>query len=501
MTAVAQPLTGASSSKALWDSIDWDTVKAEVRRLQIRIAKATSEGRHGKAKALQWLLTHSFHAKALAVKRVIQNRGGKTPGVDKVIWKTSQQKFKAAQSLKRKGYQTQPLRRIYIPKKDGRQRPLSIPPMKCRAMQALHLLALDPIAEFYADKNSYGFRPKRSAADAIEVCFLALARKSSSQWIFEADIKSCFDKISHKWLQDNIPMDKDILKKWLSAGYVDDGIFHQTAEGTPQGGIASPTFLNLTLHGLEAAVINATSKRKDKVHLSIYADDFIITGSSKEVLEQKVKPVVESFLRERGLELSKEKTKITHIDDGFDFLSFNVRKYKGKFISKPSKKSIKHFLGSIREIIKSNPTAKPENLIYLLNPKIRGWANYFRHSCAKRTFSYVDSCIYKALWHWIHRRHPRKCGSWRKRKYFRTHKHRNWVFSAKISKGNSEATYADLFLASSVAVQRHIKIRAEATPYDPQFTEYFENRERYQRDMRVRFKQPPYPKYGPNVSG
>lgn len=501
MTAVAQALTGASSSKVLWDSINWDTTKAEVRRLQIRIAKATSEGRHGKAKALQWLLTHSFHAKVLAVKRVVQNRGGKTPGVDKIIWKTSQQKLKAAQSLKRKGYQAQPLRRIYIPKKDGRQRPLSIPPMKCRAMQALHLLALDPIAEFYADKNSYGFRPKRSAADAIEACFLALARKSSSQWIFEADIKSCFDKISHQWLQDNIPMDKDILRKWLAAGYVDDGILHQTTEGTPQGGIASPTFLNLTLHGLEAAVINATSKHKDKVHLSIYADDFIITGSSKEVLEQKVKPVVESFLLERGLELSKEKTKITHIDDGFDFLSFNVRKYKGKFITKPSKKSIKHFLSGIREIIKSNPTATTENLIRLLNPKIRGWANYFRHSCAKRTFNYVDSCIYKALWRWIHRRHPRKGASWRKRKYFRSHKYRNWVFSAKTSKENSEATYADLFLASSVAIQRHIKIRAEATPYEPRFAEYFENRKRYQRDMRVRFKQPPYPKYVPNVSG
>lgn len=500
MTAVAQPLTGASSSKATWDSIHWNTVKAEVRRLQIRIAKAISEGRHGKVKSLQWLLTHSFHAKLLAVKRVVQNRGGKTPGVDKIIWKTSQQKLEAAQSLKRKGYQTQPLRRIYIPKKDGRQRPLSIPPMKCRAMQALHLLALDPIAEFYADKNSYGFRPKRSAADALEACFLALARKGSSQWIFEADIKSCFDKISHEWLRNNIPMDKDILNKWLAAGYVEDGIFHQTAEGTPQGGIASPTFLNLTLSGLEEAVIRATSKRKDKVHLSNYADDFIITGSSKEVLEQKVRPVVESFLQERGLELSREKTKITHIDEGFDFLSFNVRKYKGHFITKPSKKSVKNFLGNIREIIKSNPTAKTENLIRLLNPKIHGWANYFRHSCAKRTFNYVDSCIYKALWRWIHRRHPRKCGTWQKRKYFRSHKLRNWIFSAEISEGNGPATYVDLFAASSVTVQRHIKIRAQATPYDPRFIEYFEDRKRYQRDMRARFRQPPYPKYAPNGS-
>ncbi len=501
MTAVAIPLTGASSSSETWDSIDWKIIKAEVYRLQIRIAKAVSEGRHSKVKSLQWLLTHSFHAKLLAVKRVVQNRGGKTPGIDKIIWKTPLQKMEAAQSLTRRGYQTQPLRRIYIPKKDGRQRPLSIPTMKCRAMQALHLLALDPIAEFYADKNSYGFRPKRSAADALGACHLALARKGSSQWILEADIKSCFDKISHDWLRKNIPMDKEILSKWLSAGYIDQGVFHQTEVGTPQGGLASPTLLVLTLSGLEQAVLNACSKRKDKVHFSIYADDFIITGSSKEVLETKVKPLVESFLRERGLELSQEKTKITHIDDGFDFLSTNVRKYKGKCITKPSKKSVKSFLTDIRAIIKSNPTAKTENLIHLLNPKIRGWANYHRFSCAKRTFSYVDHCIFEALWRWVHRRHPRKSAAWLKRKYFRSHGLRDWIFSARTLGDGNENQYVNLLKAGSVTVKRHIKIRAEATPYDPRFTEYFEKRERYSAMSNARSKQASLTKIAPNDTG
>jgi RNA-directed DNA polymerase len=349
--------------------------------------------------------------------------------------------------------------------------------MKCRAMQALHLLALEPVVEHYADKNSYGFRPKRSCADAMEACYLSLAKKGSSQFILEGDIKSCFDKISHKWLLDNIQMDKEILGKWLSAGYIEKGERFPTDSGTPQGGLASPALLNQTLSGLENAVISATSKRKDKVHVSIYADDFIITGSSREVLEQKVKPVVESFLRERGLELSKEKTKITHISDGFDFLSISVRKYKGKYISKPSKKSIKRFLGDIRGIIKSNSTAKTENLIRLLNPKIRGWANYFRNCCAKRTFGYIDHQIFKALWQWTHRRHPRKGTEWRRKKYFRSHKLRNWVFSAKMSKGNSPATYLDLYQASSVSIKRHIKIRAEANIFDPKFEEYFEWRE------------------------
>jgi RNA-directed DNA polymerase len=261
MTAVK--LAGASSSSASWNSIDWKTAKAEVYRLQIRIAKAISEGRHGKVKSLQWILTHSFHAKVLAVKRVVQNRGGKTPGVDKIIWETPQQKMEAAQSLTRKGYKTQPLRRIYIPKKDGRQRPLSIPSMKCRGMQALHLLALEPIVEFYADKNSYRFRPKRSAADAIGACYYALSRKGSAQWILEADIKSCFDKISHDWLRDNIPMDKEILSKWLSAGYVHQGVFHQTEFGTPQGGLASPTLLVLTLDLFKASSV--AIKRHTKI--------------------------------------------------------------------------------------------------------------------------------------------------------------------------------------------------------------------------------------------
>ena len=424
------------------------------------------------------------------MKRVVQNQGGKTPGVDKITWKTPQQKWKAAQSLTRRGYQTQPLRRIYIPKKDGRQRPLSIPTMKCRAMQALHLLALDPIAEFYADKNSYGFRPKRSAADALGACHLALAKKGSSQWVFEADIKSCFDKISHDWLRDNIPMDKEILSKWLSAGYIDNGVSHQTVSGTPQGGLASPTLLVLTLSGMEKAVRSAISKRKDKVHFSIYADDFIITGSSKEVLETKVKPLVASFLYERGLELSQEKTKITHIDDGFDFLSTNVRKYRGKCITKPSKDSVKRFLRDIRDIIKSHPTAKTENLIHLLNPKIRGWANYHRFSCAKRTFSYVDHCIHEALWSWVHRRHPGKGAIWRKKKYFRQQGLRDWIFTAKNSKDSSMNEHIDLLGASSIAVKRHIKIRAEATPYDPRFTEYFIKRERYSARSSIKSKQP-----------
>src|SRR5215510_4088998 len=200
-----------------WDSIQWNQLRHQVRRLQVRIAKAAKEERWGKVAFLQHVLTRSVAARLLAVLRVVSNKGKRTPGVDKVIWRTSRQKMQATWSLKWRGYKPQPLRRIYIPKRNGKRRPLGIPTMKDRAMQALYLLALEPVAETLADPNSYGFRPRRSIADALGQCFIALAKEDSPQWILEGDIESCFDRISHRWLLDNVHMDRDILRKWLKA--------------------------------------------------------------------------------------------------------------------------------------------------------------------------------------------------------------------------------------------------------------------------------------------
>jgi RNA-directed DNA polymerase len=483
MTAVHLVLTGASSaSNPNWLTINWEQATREVKRLQTRIAKAVREKRYGKVKALQWILTHSFSAKLLAVKRVTQSSGAHTPGVDGVLWKTPQQKMKAVKLLQRRGYHPLPLRRIYIPKKSGGERPLSIPSLIDRSMQALHLLALEPVAETRADKNAYGFRPKRSTADAIEQCFITLARKVSPSWILEGDIRACFDSLSGTWLEDNIPMDKALLSKWLRAGYIEKKTLHPTFHGVPQGGVISPCILVLALSGLEETVKSVTST-KDKVNVTSYADDFVITGVSREVLENKVMPAVAAFLKERGLELSHKKTKITHIDEGFDFLGFNVRKYKGKLLIKPSQKNVKSFLSETRKLIKSNAAIGTEALISQLNPKIRGWANYFCHVVAKDTFSYVDYFIKKAILQWIKRRHPNKSAQWMRKKYFRSQGLRNWIFSAPVVNEKGKTNFLDLISMAHIPIRRHVKIRAEATPYDPEFTEYF-----LKRNMRLKKK-------------
>src|SRR6266850_237296 len=315
-------------------------------------------------------LVNSYSAKALAVKRVSENDGKRTPGVDGEIWTTPEAKWRAIQRLDSRGLRPQPLRRVYIPKRGSttKKRPLGIPVMIDRAQQALHLQGLEPVAETRADPHSYGFRRNRGTQDAIARVFDLLAKKTSAPWILEGDIKGCFDNFGHGWLESHIPMDKKVLRDWLKAGYVESGKLFPTAAGTPQGGIASPTIANIALDGLEVALAERfgptrTAIERSRVRLVRYCDDFVITGNSKKLLEQEVKPYVEAFLAERGLELSQEKTTITHVSEGFDFLGQNVRKYGDKLLIKPSAKNVKAFLAKIRDTIRVNRSAKQENLI------------------------------------------------------------------------------------------------------------------------------------------
>jgi RNA-directed DNA polymerase len=487
MSRVATPAGAASGPATDWHSINWNKVYRTVRRLQVRIVKAVRAGRWHKVKALVYLLTHSFGGRALAILRVISNSGARTPGVDGVLWNTPEAKSNAFAALRRHGYQPQPLRRVYIPKSNGKQRPLGILIVADRAMQALDLLGLDPIAETLADGHSYGFRPERCCTDALDQCHKILrgphGRGSHGpDWILEGDIKSCFDRISHGWLLDHIFMDREMLGKWLKAGYLEKHVLFATTEGTPQGGIISPVLANRTLDGLQRLLTDrfgATRSRRKKcqVHLVRYADDFIITGTSKVLLEYEVKPLVEQFLSERGLELSHEKTRITHIEDGFDFLGHTIRRHRnGKILIKPSKRSVKTFLAKIQETIDNSGSMTAGDMIWRLNQQIKGWTMYHRFAVSKRIFAAVDNRIFWKLRRWCRKRHRQKSWGWIRKKYFQRAGDRDWVFTGLIRDSKGKLWPIRLMQAGGVQILRWQKIRSDTNPYDPEWEAYLEGR-------------------------
>ena len=463
-----------------WNQTDWSSVHRTVGSLQARIVKAVKANKLGKVKSLQWLLTHSYAAKLLAVKQVTESSGGKTPGIDGERWNTSARKWNALQHLRQQGYQSRPLRRVYIPKANGKKRPLGIPTLKDRAMQALHRLALEPIAETTGDGHSFGFRRERNCADAIEQCFKVLCRKDSACWVLDADIEGCFDHINHDWMLKHLPLDKKMLSTWLGAGFIDKGKLFPTVEGTPQGGVISPTLMNLVLDGLEAVIDQAAGvnrekqnwKNPNKVTVIRYADDVVVTATSKAMLEDTLLPIIEAFLAERGLRLSPTKTRIRHIDEGFDFLGQNIRKYQNKLLIKPSKASQKRVLERAREIILKKSAIKTSTLIYRLNQLLQGWGNYHRHSVAKEIFASIDHSIWRYLWTWCKKRHPKQTRRWIRKKYFKSVGNSHWEFSAISEKGKP----LRLVKLKEIPIIRHPKVNVAANPYDPEQEMYFEAR-------------------------
>jgi len=452
--------------KAIWNSIEWNKVEKHVNRLQVRITKAVIQKKWNLVKRLSYLLTHSHYAKLLAVRKVIQNKGKRTAGIDGIRWRTPEAKMKAALSLTDRQYKAKPLKRIYIEiygKKE--KRPLGIPTMYDRAMQALYTLALNPYAEATADSTSFGFRKYRRAQHACATIFNRISRKCDAQWILEGDIKGCFDNISHEWLLDNIPMDKSILKQFLKAGYVSKHNLFPTNSGTTQGSIISPILSNITLDGIEKILdikyhsknnkINRRIASKYQVNLVKYADDFIVTARTKEIAEE-VKVHIGNFLKQRGLELSNEKTQITHINDGFDFLGWNFRKYNGKLLIKPSKKSIQKITREISDVIRNGKTWTQEDLINTLNPIITGWSNYHQGVVSKSIFRKIDSRVWNMLWKWAKRRHPHKSKKWITSKYWQTIGKRKWVFAS----GNIQLKYL-----SNTRIIRTIPIKLDKNPY------------------------------------
>ena len=454
-------------SKDQWNNISWSEVEKSINRLQSRITKAVIENRWNLVKRLQYLLEHSYYAKILAVRKVTKNKGKRTAGVDGETWSTPETKMKAALRLTNKGYKAKPLKRVFIEKSlNKKKRPLGIPTMHDRAMQTLYALSLNPVAEATADMRSFGFRKFRSSQDACEQLFSCLYSKHSAQWVLEGDIKGCFDNISHQWLIDNIPMNKTILKQFLKAGYIYNHHLNPTKAGTPQGGIISPILANMTLDGIETMLAakyhtnrkgnySDKTRYKNKVNFVRYADDFIVTANSEEIAGE-VKDQIKDFLKDRGLELSNEKTLITRVDEGFDFLGWNFRKYKGKTLTKPSRKSISMIVKKISDVIKKGKTWTQELLIATLNPILTGWCNYHQSVVAKKVFSKLDNLIWNMLWKWAKRRHPCKSKDWLIRRYWHRIGNRKWVFSTITNR---------LKFCSTIKIFRHTKLRLNQNPY------------------------------------
>ncbi|MGK7956162.1 MAG: group II intron reverse transcriptase/maturase [Crocosphaera sp.] len=493
-----------------WNTINWAKVQRKVFKLQKKIFQAVRSGNKVKAKKLQKLLLKSHYAKLLAVRKVTQdNQGKKTAGIDGIKALSPNQRLKLVDELKIKGYKAKALLRVWIPK-PGRdeKRPLGIPTIKDRAMQDLVKLALEPYWEAQFEGTSYGFRPGRSAQDAIGRIYSTI--KQSPKYVLDADIAKCFDKINHDYLLSKVDCPyntKRIIKQWLECGVMDNGIFEDTNAGTPQGGVISPLLANIALHGMIEHIENQfplTKKRENgtrnqcyQPRIIRYADDFVVLHEEYEVILQ-CKNLIANWLERVSLELKPEKTSIRHTlrsieqdgkihKPGFNFLGFNIRTYPmgkhhsgknghGKILGyktliKPSNEKILAHHEAIKEIIKSHKTAPQEALISRLNPIIRGWSNYYSTVCSKEIFSSEDNILWNMLRAWTVSRKNRKTPLIKAlKKYFSHGKNGRWTFQTKEM---------SLYYHAETEIKRHQLVKPEASPYDGNWTYWSKRRGEY----------------------
>ena len=482
MTAAKTPATVSEAiPRRGWNDVDWNANRRIVRNLRQRIYRATREGNSRKVRSLQRLMLKCRANREISIRRVTQiNAGRSTPGVDKLVVKTPEERTALMVELSTyEPWKAKPVRRVYIPKANGKRRPLGIPTVLDRCVQAVVKSALEPEWEAKFEPCSYGFRPGRGCHDAIGRIYNHAKPNGQKQWVVDADITGAFDNIQHDTIEQALSRfpAKSLVRAWLKAGVVESERTEPTEMGTPQGGVISPLLANIALHGMEAALgityrtVTGYQANTGNRALVRYADDFVIFAKTKDDAEQ-AKQEIAQWLEERGLTLSEGKTRICHLTEGFNFLGFHIRHYRNrnsrtgyKLLIKPTEDAIQSLKHRVKKEWKALVGYPVETVIARLTPIYRGWANYYRHAVSKDAFKALDHHAFRHEWQWGRRTHPTKPAKWRKATYFRTIGRDQWVF------GKGKAYMPKL---SHLPITRHILVRHDASPDDGALREYWE---------------------------